>query len=89
MLRHKKRGVFVNVCPVDGSDGGDIESSLEKLKKKASSDSSLFCRSYPNQRRICGMVGEAIEEFSDIEALVGVSLDPKANNDCLLREENG
>ena len=89
LLHDKERGVFVNVCRVDGSDGGDFESSLKKLEQKAGSDSSLFCRSYPNQRRIRGMIGEAIGEYSDIDALVGVSLDPNANNDCLLREENG
>ena len=91
LFHDKERGVFVNVCRVDGSDGGDFdfESSLKKLEQKSGSKSSLFCRSYPNQRRIRGMIGEAIGEYSDIEALVGVSLGPNANNDCLLREENG
>ena len=89
LLHDKERGVFVQAAKVDGIDHSFGEESAKQLEESNSQKStSRLHRCFPFRRRH-DMQGEAKGAFSDLEMLVGVALDLRKPNDCLVREKGG
>ena len=90
LLHDAQRGVFVNVVKVDGNaDEQSFQKEYAKLERESEQQAKKFARLYPSKRPINGVQGEMKGIFSDLEMFVAIAIDPKKNNDCLTREENG
>jgi hypothetical protein len=90
VVRDKQRGVFVNVVKASGT-GHTFKTMHSKLEAASRNPTAgnRFAIGYPHKRPSKMMRGHAKGTFSDLEVLIGITIDPSSNNDCLTRPSNG
>ena len=90
VVRDKQRGVFVNVVKASGTDHTfkTMHSKLEAASRNPIAG-NRFAMGYPHKRPSKMLRGHAKGTFSDLEVLIGITINPSSNNNCLTRRSNG